>query len=212
MGIPRIHCVMKFLTGSALVLMMMMRRSRSNHLRLDQPKSPTFCKWFYQYPVYKQQTTQIPHGLNLEWGSTGGPVQLQAKVILWSWSHGQLRRRCIHQPSGKLRLLRTFGFHRIPPIEIMAPAPTKEGSQFEQSNGPQTAPRCFCSMVWGDRRFRRKRSSFKGWNIESMPVQTSAPYFRYLRWLKPSQVFRKCCFHVTCPSRMLFYQYLPWPL
>lgn len=195
MGIPRIHCVMKFLTGSALILMMMMMmRSRSNHLRLDQPKSPTFCKWFYQYPAYKQQTTQIPHGLNLGWGSTGGPVQLQAKVILWSWSHGQLRRRFIH-PN--------------PPQTPFLKVETDHGrSQFEQSNGPQTAPRCLGVTVG----FRRKRRSFKGWNMESMPVQTSAPYFRYLRWLKPSQVFRKCCFHVTCPSRMLFYQYLPWPL
>ena len=216
MGIPRIHCVMKFLTGSALILMMMMMmmmmmmRSRSNHLRLDQPKSPTFCKWFYQYPAYKQQTTQIPHGLNLGWGSTGGPVQLQAKVILWSWSHGQLRKRFIHPNPPQTPFLKVFGPSIFKSWRQRQP---RKGPSFEQSNGPQTAVSVvFAQWFGGDRRFRRKRRSFKGWNIESMPVQTSAPYFRYLRWLKPSQVFRKCCFHITCPSRMLFYQYLPWPL
>lgn len=177
---------------------------------INQNPQP-FANGFTSTLAYKQQTTQIPHWLNLEWGSTGWARPAPSQSNFGDpWSHGQLRKRFIHPNPPQTPFASDL---RIPPIWNHG-ASANQGRIPVLSNptGHKPRPVVFAQWFGGDRRFRRKRRSFKGWNIESMPVQTSAPYFRYLRWLKPSQVFRKCCFHVTCPSRMLFYQYLPWPL
>lgn len=123
---------------------------------INQNPQP-FANGFTSTLAYKQQTTQIPHWLNLEWGSTGGPVQLQAKVILWSWSHGQLRRRCIHpNPPGN-----SVFEGRNGPSD---PSNLKSWRQRQPNHcqrhrgripvwaiqrATNRGFRCFCSMVWG---------------------------------------------------------------
>lgn len=97
---------------------------------INQNPQP-FANGFTSTLAYKQQTTQIPHWLNLEWGSTGWARPAPSQSNFGDpWSHGQLRKRFIHPNPPQTPFasdLRTIGSLQF---EIMAPAPTKEGSQF----------------------------------------------------------------------------------